>query len=130
MEKGTSLVELLLVVVTIAAAVLLLANLPNAFLLISKSKHLSLAKEIAAKQIEDKRAISFINLVSGTQTISDTRINLLPQGTGTVTVVDCDASVCTNGENIKKVTVSVSWQENRLQTVQLDTLIGAGGINQ
>lgn len=130
-DRGTSLIESLLIVVMVGIIIVLMANLPNAFLLISKSKHLSLAKEVAAKQIEDKRAISFINLANGTQSVSDTRINLLPQAAGTVTVADCDASICLNGENVKRITVNISWQDNnKLQTVKLDTFIGEGGINQ
>lgn len=130
-DRGTSLIESLLIVVMVGIIIVLMANLPNAFLLISKSQHLSLAKEIAAKQIEDKRAISFINLANGTQSISDTRINLLPQAAGTVTVADCDASICLSGENVKRITVNISWQDNsKLQTVKLDTFIGEGGINQ
>lgn len=130
-ERGVSLIESLLVVVMVGVIVILLANLPNALGLMAKSSHLSLARDIAAKQIEDKRAISFINLASGTQSISDQRINLLPQGAGTITVADCDASICASGENIKRVTVTISWQDNnKLQTVKLETLIGEGGVNQ
>lgn len=130
-ERGVSLIESLLVVVAVAVLVFLMANLPNAMGLINKSKHLSLAREIAAKQIEDKRAISFSNLVNDTSPISDTRINLLPQGSGSVTVTDCEASVCTGGESVKKISVSILWKDRNInQTVTLTTLIGAGGINQ
>ena len=62
--------------------VFLLANLPNAMMLINKSNHLSLAREIATKQIEDKRAISYANLTldnpSNPPAIVDSRLNLLP----------------------------------------------------
>ena len=130
-QKGVSFIELILVVVIIASSVLLLASLPNAFLLINKSKHLSLAKEIVSKQIEDKRGISYINLVNDTTPINDTRINLLPFGSGSITVADCNISICTNGENVKKVTASVSWKENnKTQNISLDTFIGEGGLNQ
>lgn len=130
-EKGVSLIELLLVIVIIGSTVFLIANLPNALTLITKSKHVSLAREIAAKQIEDKRTISFSNLVNDTTTINDTRIAILPAGSGIVTVADCDVTICTNGEYVKKVTVTVSWKDNnKPQTVTLTTFIGEGGINQ
>lgn len=130
-EKGFSLIELLLVIVIIGTIVFLLANLPNAFLLMAKSKHLSLAREIASKQIEDKRAMQFINLINDTVEISDVRLKELPLGTGTTTVADCDLTICTNEEDIKKITVTISWKDNnKLQTVNLNTFIGKGGINQ
>ncbi len=130
-QRGVSLVEALLVVVTIGSVVFLLANLPNALGLITKSKHLSLAREIVAKQIEDKRNISYSNLVVGSSTVSDSRLSLLPQGTGTVDVTDCDLYVCTNGEHVKQVKVEVTWKENqKTQKVSLQTMIGEGGINQ
>lgn len=131
MEKGFSLIESLLVVVIIGSAVLLIANIPNALMLIGKSRHVSLAREIAVKQVEDKRTINYSNLVNDNSPISDTRLNLLPQGNGTVEVADCDPSICTQGENIKSVMVIVNWQYNgKSQTVSLKTMIGEGGINQ
>lgn len=131
MEKGFSLIEALLVVVIIGSVVFLIANIPNALGLIGKSKHLSLAREIVVKQIEDKRTISYNNLVNDNSPISDSRINLLPQGSGTVEIEDCDLAVCTNGERIKVVTVTIAWQDNNQpQSVTLETMIGEGGINQ
>lgn len=130
-QHGFSLIEALLVVAIIGSVVFLIANIPNALMLIGKSRHESLAREIAVKQIEDKRTISYTNLVNDNSPISDTRLNLLPQGSGTVEVADCDSSICTQGENIKVVTVTVLWQDNeKLQTVSLTTMIGEGGINQ
>lgn len=133
MEKtsGFSLIESLLIVVIIGLVVFLIASLPNAMMLIAKSRHLSLAREIAAKQIEDKRTINYSNLVNDDSPIADTRLSLLPQGSGTVEVADCDPSICTQGENIKAVTITVNWQDNnKTQTITLKTMIGEGGINQ
>lgn len=130
-EKGFSLIESLLVVVIIGSVVLLIANIPNALMLIAKSRHVSLAREIAVKQIEDKRTINYVNLVNDNSPITDTRLNLLPEGSGTVEVGDCDPSICTQGEDIKQVTITVSWRDNnKIQTITLKTMIGEGGINQ
>lgn len=130
-DKGTSLIESLLVVVMLGIIVVLMANLPNAFTLMSKSKHLSLAREVTAKQIEDKRATSYINLVNGTTTILDTRLGLLLEGSGTVLVEGCNASICTNAEHIKQVTVTVNWKEgSKSQSISLKTFIGEGGLDQ
>ncbi|MBI2330345.1 hypothetical protein HYU94_03065 [Candidatus Daviesbacteria bacterium] len=131
MEKGVSLIESLLVVVIIGSIVFLLANIPNALMLISKARHVSLAREIAVKQIEDKRNINYSNLVNDNSAISDSRLSLLPQGVGTVVVEDCPAAICANDEPIKQVTVTVSWVDNnKAQNINLNTLIGEEGINQ
>lgn len=131
LKNGFSLIELLLVIIVIGASVFLLASLPNALNLISKSNHMSLAREIASKQLEDKRSINYINLVNDTSNITDPRLSLLPQASGTVNVDDCEVTICTNSEHIKKITVTINWKDNnKIQTVTLNTFIGEGGINQ
>ena len=130
-QQGASLIESLLVIVVISSIVFLLANLPNAMNLINKSKHSSLAREIAAKQIEDKRMIKYANLVNDSSTITDSRLNLLPKGAGVVIIEDCDQRLCTNNERIKQVTVSINWKDNnKLQSISLKTLISKEGLNQ
>lgn len=130
-QQGISLPESLLVIVILGFIALLVANIPNALMLISKSRHLSLAKEIAGKQVEDKRTVAYANLVDDTSTISDSRLSLLPGGSGTLVIEPCNLSICTNGESIKVVTVTVHWQDNnKLQEITLKTMIGEGGINQ
>lgn len=129
--RGISLIEVLLVVAVVGTAVFLMANLPNAMGLVNKSRHLSLAREIAVKEIEDRRNISYINLVPDTTAIIDSRISLLPSGNGQVIVTDCDLLICTNDEHIKQVTVIVKWKEgSKDQQASLKTFIGEGGINQ
>lgn len=130
-ESGVSLIESLLVVVVVGVLVFLLASIPNSLMLITKSKHASLAREIALKQIEDQRTINYSNLVNDSSPISDSRLATLPQSSGTVTVEDCDPAICTSGEHIKQITVSVGWLDNsKMQTLMLKTMIGEGGINQ
>ncbi len=131
LERGVSLIESLMVVVAMGAIVLLMVNLPNVVNLMNKSNHLSTAREIALKQLEDERTTTYGNLATGTVNIADSRISLLPQGSGTVTVSDCDLSICTNSEHIKKVTVIVLWKDNnKQQNFKIDTFIGEGGLNQ
>lgn len=143
-EQGFSLIESLLLVVVIGSVVFLIGNIPSAIMLVGKSKHISLAKEIAVKQIEDKRSISYSDIGFGSYPINDSRLGLLPQGSGTVIVgvkdeetpdpndwIPCDRSVCTNGEAVKQIAVTVDWVDNnKPQTVTLKTMIGEGGINQ
>lgn len=130
-QLGISLVESLLVVMVIGSTVFLIANIPNALLLSSKSRHMSLAREIAVKQIEDKRAVSFINLANDSSPISDARLGLLPGGSGILLIEDCPEDICSNNEAVKEVTAAVSWTDNnKPQAVTIKTLIGEGGINQ
>ncbi len=130
-ENGFSLIESLLVIVVMGSIVFLIASLPNAMMLVGKSRNTGLAREIAVKQIEDKRTVSFANLADDNSPISDTRLSLLPSGSGTVVVEACDESICTSGEPIKQVTATVNWQDNnKTQTVSFKTMIGEGGINQ
>ena len=130
-ERGISLIESLLVIVVVGVIVALMANLPNALNLVTKSKHLSQAREIAAKQIEDKRNINYVNLVNDESAVVDSRMNLLPSSSGTVLVEDCNPQICTNSEHVKQITVTVNWKDNnKTQTVTLKTFMGEGGINQ
>lgn len=130
-QMGVSLIESLVIVVMVAVMVFLMANIPNAMNLLSKAKHTSLAREIAAKQIEDKRSISYVNLANDSAAISDSRMGLLPEGSGTIVTADCDEQVCTNDENVKQITVTIFWKDNNKdQKVTLTTLIGEGGLNQ
>lgn len=133
-QTGVSLIESLMVVAIMAVVVFLMANLPNAMGLINKSKHLSIAREIATKQIEDKRSINYANLVNDTTPITaslDSRINLLPNGSGSIQVENCPVQICTNSEHIKQVAVTINWKDNnKNQTISLKTFIGEGGLNQ
>ncbi len=134
-QRGVSLIEALLVMFVLFGIVLLMQNFPNAINLINKSKHLSIAREIATKQIEDKRATNYLNLVAPSTTIItqsvDLRISLLPSGSGKVEINVCDPLICTTAEEIKHIRVTINWKENdKNQTISLDTLIGSGGLNQ
>lgn len=134
-ELGVSLIESILIIAFAGIIVILLTNLPNAVGLINKSNHISLAREIASKQIEDKRSLSYANLTTDNSAIEDSRISLLPQGAGTVVIELCDSQTypqfCPNGEHIKIVTVTINWRDNnKPQSVSLNTFIGEGGINQ
>ena len=130
-KKGSSLIELLLVVTTIGFLIFLVGNIPNSINLIGKAGRQSLARVIASKQIEDKRAVQYVNLANGASVVSDARFNSLPFGNGEVIVSDCDPNICNHGENAKKVTVTITWKEStQSETVTLETLIGEGVLNQ
>lgn len=128
--KGFSLIELLLVIMLIGFSVGLIVNMPNSINLIGSSRHQSLAKEIATYQLENLRLKGFDNLPgNGQNSFSDPRLSSLPGGAGSITMVDCPASVCSNGEeNIKQASVSVTWKEKSDKSVTLTTLISQGGL--
>lgn len=130
-STGFSLVELLVVITLLGFLVFLIASLPGSIRLISRSHNLSTAREIASKEIEDKRAIQYLNLANGEVAVNDHRIGLLPAGSGITSVADCDPQVCTKGENTKVVTVTVNWMESgKQQQVVMKTLISEGGLNK
>lgn len=130
-QKGVSLVESLLVMAVLGSIIFLISSIPNSLQLIAKARRNSLAREIAVKQIEDKRTVNYENLVSDSFEITDSRLSLLPGGKGNLTVADCDPKLCLNGEHIKEVTVTIDWTENnKNQEAVIKTMIGEGGINQ
>lgn len=128
-EKGSGLVELLVVISLVGFLVILIASLPNSLNLMSKAKHLSIAREIATKSLESSRSLQYINLASGP--IIDNRLKSLPTGNGDILIEDCIDPVCTNGENAKIVTISVTWKDNNKDAkVSLKTVIAEGGLNK
>ena len=129
--SGFSLIELLLLITAVGFLVILIGSLPNSIQLIGRSKHQSIVREIIAKQIEDKRAVTYINLTPGETSITDQRLSLLPEGSGKTLIEECDASICQNSEGVKQITVTVTWKEaGKLQTTKIKTLIAEGGLNQ
>ena len=130
-NKGVSLVELLLVIALVGFLVFIIGNLPNSISLINKANHQSLAREIASKKIDDLRSIQYINLANGENPLTDYRLNQIPNGVGTYVIKDCDPLICTNGEHTKKAEINVSWKEgSKDYQVKLETLISEGGIGQ
>lgn len=130
-NSGISLVEVLLVITAVGVLVLIIGGIPNSIGLIGKAGRQSIAREIASKQIEDKRVISYANLANGTVAVVDLRLSSLLFGSGQVLVSDCDSTVCNNGEVAKKLEVIITWKELvGTETLKLNTLISEGGLNQ
>lgn len=129
MEKGFSLLEMIMVVMVAGAVVLLIANLPTSNKLVGNSKYESIAKEIASKKIDDLRDTTYDNLVDGVIEITDPRFSNLPDGNGRVTVSACPVEICTNGELIKKVDVVISWSDTGVQKIaSVSSLIAKDGL--
>lgn len=132
-SKGLSLVELVLVIVFVGFLAILIASIPNSIGLIGKSTHVSQAREAASKKVEELRQTQYTNLTltGGPVGYFDPSANLLPYGSAEYSVDDCSSPdpLCSNGELVKKVTVTIKWkEEDRDQKVELTTLVSEGGL--
>lgn len=134
-EKGLSIVEIILVIMIIGFIVSIINTLPPSIGLIGISKHESIAKEIAQKQIEDLRTLSYDNICdpSGgacTTLITDPRLASLPGSSSQVVIDVCPVSICTQNEQVKKTVVTVNWIEtgNKTKKVEISTFISKGGL--
>lgn len=129
MSKGFSLVEILLVVSALFFLGLLVASLPSAISSINKSRHTSLAKEAASRQLNSLRQQGFSNLANGSSGFADSSLSSLNNVTATYEVEDCPVEICTNNEETKKVIVKIAWKElGDDKRVELQTLVSEGGI--
>lgn len=128
-ESGFSLVEILVVIVIAGMIILVLANIFPAVSLIGSGNNERQAKEIAAQKLEDIRTLGYDNLGNGTQEITDSRLNTLRDASATAVISDCAVTICTNGELIKEVEISISWLENgKTKIINLSTLVAKGGL--
>lgn len=130
-QKGFSLVEIVLVTAIIGSLALLILSIPSSLASIQRSRHVSIAKTIAAKEVESLRRLTFANLANGTSQFTDADLSLLPQGNASYTISDCPQTICKSSESIKQASITVSWNESgKNQNISLDTLIGSGGLGQ
>jgi Tfp pilus assembly protein PilV len=130
-QMGISLIEIVIVIFIIGVAGLLLGNLPSSISSTQRSQHESLAKDIANKQIETLRRSGYSNLANGTNTFVDADLSKLPAYTANTVITTCGAPICTNSEDAKIITVTITWNEiGDTKQVQLSTIVSNGGIGQ
>lgn len=133
-DQGISLVEVVLVCAAVIFLGLLIVGLASPIASINKSRHTSLAKEIASSQIENLRKQTYEvlkGMESEEMVFSDSRLSALPSSAASYKVEDCPLEICPSEEKIKKVMVKVSWSESgETKKVELTTLVGEGGIGQ
>jgi prepilin-type N-terminal cleavage/methylation domain-containing protein len=130
-EKGVSLIELILVIVAVAVLAVLIAALPQSISSIRYSNNESLARQIASKELDFLQKQPYGNLSNGVNDFSDSSLSKLPSGAGNFEIDDCPAEICTNGEDIKKIKVSVNWMESgKTKNVDLFTMVSEGGLGQ
>ncbi|RJP46033.1 MAG: type II secretion system protein [Armatimonadetes bacterium] len=131
--KGFSLIELVLVVAMISFIALLINNLPSALASVNRSRHTSIAREAAERQLESLRRWPFDQLTLGVYQFDDTDLSQLSEVDAFYEVENCPAQICAWEESEmskpKAVTVKVTWKETgKLQTVNLVTLVSQGGV--
>ncbi len=130
-EKGISLIEIVLVAAAVIALTLLLGALPSSMSSINKSRQISLAKEIASKELEYLRNQDYGNLVEGNNTFADDNLNKLPSAQGVYEIDACSPTICTLNEDVKEIKVKVSWVDTgENKNVELSTLVSKGGLGQ
>jgi prepilin-type N-terminal cleavage/methylation domain-containing protein len=129
-QDGFSLVELVIAVSLVGVIVMIVGNIPNAIRLVTSSQSESLVRQIAAKKIEDVRAAGYESLPEqGTTNITDSRLGQLNNSAAFMVVDECPATICTADEEVRQVTLTISWsEEGEPKTYQIVTLIGEDGL--
>lgn len=128
-QTGFSLVEVLLVVIIAVLIIFTISNIPSSLKLVGASEQESLAREIAAKKLDDLRNMPYENLANGETSISDSRLGDLPGSSSSVSISDCSAQICTNNEEMKLVEIKVNWTESgKVKNVAVSSFISEGGI--
>lgn len=128
-SNGFSLIELIIVIFLAGAILLVIANIPQVIRLVTGTKYESIVREVTAKKIEDVRLTGYDNIANGTTSISDPRLNSLPNLAGTALIEDCPLSICTNGELAKQVTITFTWSDNsEPKRFSVVTLVSKGGL--
>lgn len=130
-QAGVSLVEVVLVLAIISALAFLINSFPSALASINKSRHTSIARDIASKKIDTLRKQTYDNLTNGSTAFTDSDLSSLPQSTAVYEINDCPESICDSSETVKEVGVVITWREpGNTEELKITTLVGKGGIGQ
>ena len=123
LQQGFSLVEVI-ILIFIVAILFNLAIMEVQTLVIShRQQYEDIAYHIANKEMESLRATSFSSLPSS-GSISDAQLNQIPSGSGSFTVTDYAGY-----SGLKKIVVTVIWNDGSSKSVVINTLAGKGGLN-
>lgn len=120
-EAGFTLIEVMMSAVVLAIGLLALAAMQGAAIKANyQAKKHTLAVALAENRIESYRNMAYDTLPSGTITESDLVSGDVGHFTR-VTTIQNDTPVA----GLKTITVSVSWNDAKLRTVTLKTIIGS-----
>ncbi|MBX4201074.1 type II secretion system GspH family protein [Candidatus Parcubacteria bacterium] len=122
-QRGTSLVEIIIVIFLVSILFELCFMEAKALGISHKQRYEDIAYHVANKEMETLRSTAFDSL-PGSGTISDPMLAQIPSGAGDFTVADYPGYT-----NLKKLTVTVNWNDGANKSVVLTTLAGGGGIN-
>lgn len=123
------MIEILVALFITGAIVLVIASIPNVLSLVKGSQSESKVREAAAKKIEDIRLSGYDNLANGSTALTDPKLNSLASVTGVVLTEDCPADLCAGGELVKKITITITWNENtEPKRFSVTTLVAKGGL--
>lgn len=128
-EKGVSLIEIILVVAAVGILILLVASLPQSITSIRKSNNTSLAKEIAARELDLLRRQPYQSFIKGTFNFSDVNLLKLSSASASYEIADCPTEICTQNEDAKRIKVDINWFEGKdIKNVELLTIVAEGGL--
>lgn len=128
-SKGFSLIEVLVALFILGAIGLVIANIPQVLTLVKASQSESKVREVVAKKIEDIRLAGYANLANGSVEINDPKLASLNNHEGVVLTEDCPVELCPNGELVKKITITITWDENsEPKRYSITTLVAKGGL--
>ena len=121
-QNGFSTIESIFAILIIVIGLVAYTSSLNLVRGIKSAKFQDIAYHIASKQVENFRNTDFSSLPASAA-ISDSRLELLPDGAGSFTITNLNS-------DLKQINVNVTWIElGNSKSVNLDTLIYVSGIN-
>ncbi|MCL5783886.1 MAG: hypothetical protein M1142_00825 [Patescibacteria group bacterium] len=130
-QAGVSLIEIVVIIVAVSFLSMIVSSMPLSISSIASSKHASIAKDVAERQLDYLRRQTYPLLANGTTVFSDASLGALSGASAFYDVQGCPAEICQNGEKAKQVSVTINWNEaGNNKTVNLTTLVGQGGVGQ
>jgi len=124
--RGFTLIEVLMAIIILATVLMTLITVfLYGFDVLSRTKQVALATQIAQEEIEAIRNMPFSDILTLGTTFTNEELTRLHHGQGSLALEDSE------GENIKKLTVSITWDHHGKQMRKdIVTLITKQGINK